>query len=280
MLRHLKDFKSFSLFENVEVEKIDPASYKSETVTELPYANLIGDNRNKFLKKLIRISDDLKVKPEWVLHTIFHESRFDPKFQDQMSGQVGLLSFMPSVLKIFINPETGKNYTPNEVLEMSNVDQLDLVKAFYKIWFSEMNLKGEISPGDFASLTFYPEAIRKDWKWEFPEYVIDKNIETFKMFPSESRKTKKDYYSYIDQIFNSGEEQDDTNNYILGNFSGAFADPKSYRSKKPLEYYRSVLDSIENPSLDQDIQLQDLENTEKNKQVNINTVPLGINTAK
>jgi len=280
MLRHLKDFKNFFLYENIEVDKIDPASYKSVTVTELPYVNLIGDNRNKFLKKIIRISEDLKIKPEWLLHTIFHESRFDPKFKDQMSGQVGLISFMPSVLKIFINPETGKNYTPNEVLEMSNIDQLDIVKAFYKMWFSEMNLKNEISPGDFASITFYPEAIMKDWKWEFPEYVIDKNIETFKMFPSESRKTKKDYYFYIDQIFNSVEEQEDTNNYILGNFSGAFADPKSYRSKKPLEYYRSVLDSIENPNLDQNIQLQDLENTEKNKQVNINTVPLGINTVK
>jgi len=280
MLRHLKDFKNFFLYENIEVDKIDPASYKSVTVTELPYVNLIGDNRNKFLKKIIRISEDLKIKPEWLLHTIFHESRFDPKFKDQMSGQVGLISFMPSVLKIFINPETGKNYTPNEVLEMSNIDQLDIVKAFYKMWFSEMNLKNEISPGDFASITFYPEAIMKDWKWEFPEYVIDKNIETFKMFHSESRKTKKDYYFYIDQIFNSVEEQEDTNNYILGNFSGAFADPKSYRSKKPLEYYRSVLDSIENPNLDQNIQLQDLENTEKNKQVNINTVPLGINTVK
>ena len=280
MLRHLKDFKNFSLFENVKVEKIDPASYKMETVTELPYMSYINENRNRFLKKLIKISEELGIKPQWLLHTIFHESRFDSKYKDEMSGQVGLLAFIPSVLKNFINPDTGKNYSANDVLEMSNVDQLDLIRAFYKTWISEMNLKGELSPGDFASITFYPETIRKDWKWEFPSYVVDKNIETFKNFHSDGGKSKKDYYEYIDQIFNSDEEQDDNSNYILGNFSGAFADTQSYRSKKPLEYYRGLLDSIEDPYLNQDIQQQDLENTEKNKQSNVNTVPLGINAVK
>jgi hypothetical protein len=280
MLIHLKDFKSFSLFENMKVEKIEPAAYNMETVTELPYMSYIGENRNKFLKKLIKISEELGIKPQWLLHTIFHESRFDTKYKDKISGQVGLLSFLPSVLKNFINPDTGKNYSPNDVLEMSNVDQLDLVRAFYKTWLSEMNLNGEISPGDFASITFYPEAIRKDWKWEFPSYIVDTNVETFKKFPSGSGKSKKNYYEYIDQVFNSDEEQDDNNNYILGNFSGAFADPQSYREKKPLEYYRGVLDSIEDLSLNQEIQQQDLANTEKNKQVNANTVPLGINVVK
>jgi hypothetical protein len=279
MLKHLKDFKNFSLFENIKVEKMDPSSYKMETVTKLPYTNFIKENRNSFLKKIIKISEEIGIKPQWLLHNIFHESRFDPKYQDNVSGAVGLLSFMPSVLKSFINPDTGKYYSPNDVLQMSNLDQLDLVRSFYKSWISEMNLKGEISPGDFASLTFYPEAIRKDWKWEFPAYVVDKNIETFKKFPS-GGKSKKNYYEYIDQIFNSDIEQDESDNYILGNFTGAFADPESYRSKKPLEYYRGTLDSIENPYMNQEIQMQDLENTEKNKQVNINTVPLGINTVK
>jgi len=280
MLRHLKDFKSFSLFESIRVEKIDPSSYKRETVTELPYTNLIEENRNTFLKKLIKISEDLGIKPQWLLHTIFHESRFDPKYKDGMSGGCGLLSFLPSVLKNFINSETGKTYTANDILQMSNVDQLDLISAFYKSWITEMNLKKPLSPGDFASITFYPETIRKDWKWEFPRYVVDKNIETFKKFPSNGGKSKKDYYEYIDQIFSSDEEQEDTNNYILGNFSGAFADPESYRSKKPLEYYRAILDSIEDPNLNQELQLQDLENTEKTKQVNANTVPLGVNAIK
>lgn len=279
MLKHLKDFKGYFLSEAIKIEKIDPSSYEMETVTDLPYANKIEDNRNEFLKKLVKISEEISIDPRWLLHTIFHESRFDPKYRDSMSGAVGLISFMPKVLNKFINPDTGKNYTPNDVLEMSNVDQLDLIRAFYKSWISDMNLGEDIAPGDFAALTFYPEIIRKDWKWEFPEYVTEKNSETFRKFPS-GGKSKKNYYEYIEQIFNSDEEQDDTNNYILGNFTGAFADPESYRSKKPLEYYRDVLDSIENPYDDTGVQLQDFENTEKSKQVNANTVPLGINAVK
>ena len=280
MLKHLRDFKSFILFESVKVEKLDPSSYEQETVTQLPYTSYIEDNRNEFLKKLIRVSKDLKIDPLWLLHTIFHESRFDSKCKDNISGAVGLIAFLPSTLKSFINAETGKSYTPNDVLEMSNVDQLDLIRAFYKSWISEMNLKGELSPGDFASITFYPETIRKDWKWEFPKYVVDKNTETFKKMSKGEKKSKKDYYEYIDEIFNSDYEQDDTNNYILGNFTGAFADTASYREKKPLEYYRGILDSIENPIDTSGVQEIDVNSTERGKQIIPNTAPLGINSIK
>jgi hypothetical protein len=280
MLKHLRDFKTFILLESIKVEKIEPSSYEQETVTQLPYTGYIEDNRNDFLKKLLRISKDLKINPLWLLHTIFHESRFDPKCKDNISGAVGLLAFLPSTLKSYINSETGKNYTPNDVTEMSNVDQLDLIKAFYKSWILEMNIKGEISPGDFASITFYPETIKKDWEWEFPKYLVKKNSELFKKISKNDVKTKKDYYKYIDEVFNSDYEQDSENNYILGNFTGAFADPESYREKKPLEYYRGVLDSIENPMMTPGIQQIDLANTEKGKQVIPNTVPLGINSIK
>lgn len=279
MLKHLKDFKSFSLNESLKVEKMDPVSYKNETVTSLPYKNLIKENRNAFLKKISKIAEEIGVKPQWILHTIFHESRMDTKYQDYVSGAVGLISFMPSVLETFINEDTGKNYTVNDILEMSNIEQLDVLRAFYKSWINEMNLGEILSPGDFAAITFYPEVIRKDWKWEFPDYVVDKNIETFKMFPSGGR-SKKNYYEYIDQVFNSLEEQDDTNNYILGNFSGAFADTGSYRTKPHLDYYMDTLESIENPYLNQGVQDQDIENTEKDKQSNANRVPLSPSTLK
>jgi transcriptional regulator with XRE-family HTH domain len=105
MLKHLKDFKNFSLFESIRIEKMDPSTYKKETVTTLPYVNKIEENRQLFLKKLCKIAEDLDIKPEWLLHTIFHESRFDSKYKDQMSRAVGLISFLPSILKIFINDD-------------------------------------------------------------------------------------------------------------------------------------------------------------------------------
>ena len=276
MLKHLKDFKNFSLFESIRIEKMDPSTYEKETVTTLPYVNKIEENRQLFLKKLCKIAEDLDIKPEWLLHTIFHESRFDSKYKDQMSRAVGLISFLPSILKIFINDETGKIITSNDVIEMSNIDQLDLVEAFYKMWFEKMKLKSPIIAGDFAALTFYPAVIQKDWSWEFPDYVVDLNIEMFKKFPSGVGRTKKDYYDYIDMILNNNTEQDEDNDYIQGNFGGAFAEPGAYSNKKPLEFYKDLLFSIQDPSQNQDLQAQDVENTEKSKQIGT----LGINNVK
>jgi len=276
MLKHLKDFKNFSLFETIRIEKMNPSTYEKETVTTLPYVNKIEENRQLFLKKLCKISEELDIKPEWLLHTIFHESRFDPKYRDQMSRAVGLISFLPSILKIFINDETGKTITPNDVLQMSNIDQLDLVSAFYKMWFEKMKLKSPIIAGDFAAITFYPAVIKKDWSWEFPDYVVDLNIEMFNKFPSGVGRTKKDYYDYIDLVLNNNTEQDDDNDYILGNFGGAFAEPGVYSNKKPLEFYKDLLFAIQDPAQNQELQAQDIENTEKSKQIGT----LGINNVK
>jgi hypothetical protein len=276
MLKHLKDFKNFSLFETIRIEKMNPSTYEKETVTTLPYVDKIEENRQLFLKKLCKISEELDIKPEWLLHTIFHESRFDPKYRDQMSRAVGLISFLPSILKIFINDETGKTITPNDVLQMSNIDQLDLVSAFYKMWFERMKLKSPIIAGDFAAITFYPAVIKKDWSWEFPDYVVDLNIEMFNKFPSGVGRTKKDYYDYIDLVLNNNTEQDDDNDYILGNFGGAFAEPGVYSNKKPLEFYKDLLFAIQDPAQNQELQAQDIENTEKSKQIGT----LGINNVK
>lgn len=267
MLKHLRNFQNF-LNESIRVEKVDPASYQDETVTALPYMNLIEDNRQAFLKKIVRISEDLGINPLWLMHTIFHESRFDPKKKDNMSGAVGLLSFLPTVLNNFIDTESGKTLTSNDVLQMSNLEQLDIIRSFYKTWFERMGLKKPIVGGDFAAITFYPAIIKKDWEWEFPDYVVEKNSQTFKAFPSNGGRTKKDYYEYIDQVFKNEKEHDDTNNYLLGNFTGAIAEPGSYENKKPLEYYRELLTDIEDPVLSQQskAQLQDQQETEKFKQ--------------
>ncbi len=263
---HLKDFNSFFvLTESISVEKIIPDSYEKETVVSLPYINLIEDNRQPFLKKLVRVSKDLGIEPIWLLHVIFNESKFDTKKKDNLTKGVGLLSFLPQVISNFVNLETGKNYTSNDVLQMSNTEQLDLIKAFYKSWFEKMKLNRPIIPGDFASLTFYPGVIKKDWDWEFPSYVIGKNPDLFKSFATEG-KTKKDYYNYIEKILNSKNEYKDANSNLLGNFSGAIADPSTYEMKKPLEFYKDLLMTIEDPSLNQKLEDEAFKETEKNKQ--------------
>jgi hypothetical protein len=264
MLVHLKSFSTFqSIIESIRIERIDPVTYENETVTSLPYINYIKDNRQDFLKKLVRTAKDLNINPLWLMHTIFHESRFDSRKSDSVSKACGLLSFFPKVLRNFIDPETGKNLTPNDIIEMTNVEQLDVILSFYKAWIESMQIKDPIRPGDFSAITFYPSLIKMKMTWEFPQYVIDKNEEMFKSF---ERKTKKDYYDYMESVLNSVEEYKDTDDYLLGEFSGAFAEPETYLSKKPLDFYEDVVMGSEDPTLSQNVQKYDVEETEKYKQ--------------
>lgn len=266
-MNHIQTFKDFTrLNESIRVQKMDPSSYMEQTVVSLPYINEIKENRQEFLKKLVTISKDLGIDPIWLLHVIFHESGFDSKKIDKTTGSVGLLSFYPEVLKNMVNPETGKNYTPQDVIELSNLDQLDLVLSYYKTWMDRMKVKRPITPGDFASLTFYPEVIKKDWEWNFPRFIIEKNPDLFKEFNSNLSKNKKDYYDYIDKIFNSEKEIENSGKHFLGTYTGALAEPGIYGTKKPLEYYKDLVISLENPTAATEIQDQDVEQTQKFKQ--------------
>ena len=148
---------------------------------------------------------------------------------------------------------------------MSNLQQLNLIKSFYQAWIQKMKLKSPIIPGDFAALTFYPDVIKKDWGWEFPDYVISKNPDLFEGFATEG-KTKKDYYNYIDRILNSEKEYTDSNINFLGNFSGAMIDPSTYGTKKPLELYKELVMSIEDPSLNLKLDNEMEAEKEKNKE--------------
>lgn len=262
---YLKSYYNFfNIEESISVEKIDDPSYESETVLSLPYSNLIEENRESFFKKLVRISKDLGIKPIWLLHTIFNESKFDPRNYNKKTKGVGLLSFLPQVIDNFIDLETGKNYSPNQILQMDNLDQLDIIKSFYGSWFQKMNLEDPIICGDFSSVTFYPGLIKKDWNWEFPKYVIEKNQDLFKKIGE--GKTKKDYYNYIENTLNYKKEYQIEDGYFLGDFTGGIYDPYTYNSKNTLEFYKNLIMNIEDPSLNPDINDISINQAEKNKQ--------------
>jgi len=82
-MNHIQKFQDFKrLSESIRVQKMEPDSYMEQTVVALPYSEHIKENRQEFLKKLVTISKDLGIDPVWLLHTIFHESDFDPKKTD------------------------------------------------------------------------------------------------------------------------------------------------------------------------------------------------------
>lgn len=242
---HIKTFKIFTeTNESVRVEKMDFVSYDDITVTELPYINHIKDNRNPFLKKITALSRNLGINPLWLMHTIYKESGFDTKIMNNVSGTCGLLSFSPGFLKILINEETGKSLTPNDVINMDSLEQLDIIETYYRTWIDKLKIKSPVSVGDFASMTFYPGVVNKKNDWEFPEYVTEKNKELFDELDQYSKKSKQEYHKYISETLNNDSEYKERDQIKIGNITGAIMNPYDYENKDQEDFYKDLVDSL------------------------------------
>ncbi len=195
-MRHLYNFIQFQhLNESIEVEKIEPEKYSNETVTSLPFSGQVKDDKEKFLKKLTYISKQLGAKPEWFMLVMQQESGFNPQATNSNGGATGLIQFMPSTIKQYaIN---GKALSTDDLRKMSAIDQLDVVYAYYKAGMKSAGLTNFTIPGDFFAITFYPNLVKMDDSYTFPDRVIEDNKG---LFAKIGGTTKKDYYAYYDKF--------------------------------------------------------------------------------
>jgi hypothetical protein len=272
-MNHLKTFSSYFINESVDIEKMEFEAYDNITVTKLPYSSYIEDNKTSFLKKITAISKDLGINPIWLMHTIYFYSEFDPKKTDNVAGTVGLITFAPDVAKLFINQDKGKTIITNDIYNMDNLEQLDLVKTYYKMWFDKLGIKSP-KAGDFAAVTFYPGAIKKKDNWEFPDYVVSRNMDLFNAIGTDMEKNKENYYEYMENILNSEKEFKDKKGIELGYTSGAIMNPYDYEIKDDDDFYVDLVYSMEDPisrnsegEEKEDEQREEDPNTEKAKQV-------------
>jgi len=266
-MNHLKYYNEYkSISESIKIEKVDYQEYENETVTSLPYKDLVPENRIPFYKKIIYISEDLGISPLWLLHTIFANSRMDHKMTNDISGQIGLLGFNPEILTTFIESDTGKPVTYKYVLQMDNLDQLDVVHAFYKSWKDKLNLNN-LKAGDFAAITFYPPMINKKDSYKLPEYLTAPNKNFFSKFNNLEDLDKASYYKKMEIDLNFDGEYETTNKYILGDYTGALFNPYSYNKDSFEDTYIETIGKMNEPTqIEDSINPQDKENTEKEKQ--------------
>ncbi len=97
----------------------------------------------EFRIALVDMAEEIRVDPNAVAAIMSVESGFDPKAHNP-HGAVGLIQFMPSTLKAW-------GMTPDQVLAMSAIEQLGLVRRFYK------NYPETTDPGDLYMATFLPK---------------------------------------------------------------------------------------------------------------------------
>lgn len=104
-----------------------------------------------FIKKVMWISDSLKIKSDWLMEVMWTESRLNSKAENNI-GAVGLIQFLPSTA-------LGLRTTSKDLLAMSGTQQLSYVYKYFK------RAKGLIhSTEDLHLYAFFPAAILESWK--------------------------------------------------------------------------------------------------------------------
>ncbi len=139
----------------------------------LIYENYIQDNKAAFIKKLLQISQNLGIDPNWLMIVMYSESAFLPHISNPKNCVgttkfccVGLIQFCPPSQKAL-------GISREQLQKMSNLEQLDLVESYYK-------LNGKIIFKDYTDLylyTFYPKALLEKWSdtKTFPQSVVAAN---------------------------------------------------------------------------------------------------------
>ena len=105
----------------------------------------------EFVAETYQIEKDYEL-PKGSLFSIMQaESGMNPAARNSI-GAVGLIQFMPDTLA-----GEGYNVTPNQAAAMSALEQLALVRNFYRKWHARN--KRPKTPEEVYLLTFYPAAV-------------------------------------------------------------------------------------------------------------------------
>lgn len=92
---------------------------------DLLFIEKVTENQDAFAAKVIDISSKLGINPNWLMLTMFLESGLNSRRINGI-GAIGLIQFLPSTYR-----DTW-GLTADDLLNISNVDQLDYVYKFYE----------------------------------------------------------------------------------------------------------------------------------------------------
>ena len=102
-------------------------NWKKEGMNSTPYVS------DEFLEKVVSISEDLQLNPDDMMAIMAFESWLNPKCGEGTGGAVGLIQFTNDAITE-INKKNSKELTKEEILQMSAVEQLDIVYLYYGLY--------------------------------------------------------------------------------------------------------------------------------------------------
>jgi hypothetical protein len=139
----------------VEIPKQNP-----EEPMNLIHIEKVKTNREAFATKVLAISKELGINPNWLMQAMNSESGLNHQAVNPTGGATGLIQFMPATAK-------GLGTSTEALKAMTNVAQLDYVFKYLKPWKGRMK-----SYADTYMAIFFPAAIGKS-----RDYVLEtKNL--------------------------------------------------------------------------------------------------------
>lgn len=133
----------------------------------MAFEEYIKENRDEFIKKVNEISNYLEINPDWLMFTMWFESKLNPQAVNPISGATGLIQFMPSTAR-------SLGVTTDMLRKMNNIQQLDYVLAYLKPYRGKMK-----SWIDVYLAVFYPSAVGRGDNYIITSDIIAKQNRIF-----------------------------------------------------------------------------------------------------
>lgn len=135
------------------------------TYKDLPFINKVKNNQQEFGEKVISISDELNISPNWLMIVINNESAgtFSPSIKNPTSTATGLIQFMEATAK-------SLGTSTSQLASMTNVQQLDYVKKYLSRYASKIK-----SAADMYLAVFFPKALWQSDSYVFPQWATKAN---------------------------------------------------------------------------------------------------------
>jgi len=131
------------------------------------FEEYVKENKEEFIEKVIKISNELGIDPNWLMFVMWFESRLKANAINPKSMAVGLIQFMPSTAKALGTSTDG-------LLKMSKIEQLDYVYKYLKPYKGRMK-----SWIDVYLAVFYPAAIGKGDNYVIKSDLVAKQNQIF-----------------------------------------------------------------------------------------------------
>lgn len=134
----------------------------------LLFSDRVKINSTLFNNKVRDIASDLGMNPDWLMAVMNFETAgtFSPSIKNPYSSAVGLIQFLSSTAEAL-------GTTTGDLLLMTNVQQLDYVKKYYKNVISEHGTIDNVAEAYLA--VFYPAAINYPMDKALPAGIVRSN---------------------------------------------------------------------------------------------------------